>query len=53
MVRLAVIGALMWGLLGLTILTVFGCAAKPEPQIHDELIQWNYHAQPVDALLEA
>lgn len=52
MLRLALLGALMWGLVGITIIAAYGCAEKPV-QKHDELIQWNIYAQPPFALLEA
>lgn len=53
MLRLAVLGALVWGLIGLLFVSATGCAAKPIERQHDEIFQWNIHAQPPYALLEA
>lgn len=52
MLRLAIAGALVWGLIGLLFVSATGCAAKPIER-HDEIFQWNIHAQPPYALLEA
>lgn len=48
MLRLAIIGALMWALLGLTIAFVAGCTTLPQQEHHDS----NIHAQPAGTILE-
>lgn len=49
MLRLTVIGALMWALLGLVLVMMCGCAPLPKPEHHDS----NIHAQPPFTILEA